>query len=323
MEEKKGLTGEPRYWLRRVGQQEPPTLHRQNVRILDEYPMTRITQCALVIEGPEWSESSGVRRNGERVCEACGHHGPWPWNEAEPTTSTGRKLGAGFTAEHFDLLQEAMASAGSLARLGERMRASLTDKERAILDRRTLGTAAGECAAIVRWLREGNANQPLLGILADGIEAGQHLKEEGSSMAAPYIRPELPSVDAMRARTLSLRKRLDAHAASMQAPPIRRPLSPSELAPALRSNNDQAAARVELGALQENARVELLVCCDLVASDFIAGREVTADTTRMLVAGVQEFLVALGTQSAPRRLDAIKAMREAIASLDRARSGGT
>jgi hypothetical protein len=84
VEEKKGLTGEHRYWVHGPGY-APARMHRQNLRILEEYPAMRITQCALVIEGPEWVESDGRGSEDMTLCEACGHHEGWATTrEASP-----------------------------------------------------------------------------------------------------------------------------------------------------------------------------------------------------------------------------------------------
>jgi hypothetical protein len=142
-------------------------------------------------------------------------------------------------------------------------------------------------------------------------------------MVAPYKRPEIPSPEGMAAATLSLSKRLDAHAAAERiAEPIRRRLSPSELAPALRANREQAAERDEVGAMQEAGRVELLGAFNGMALIIGSGQAPAPEDVASLVYAAQEFLGALGSKSEPRKRDGLKAMREAIASLDRARGGG-
>lgn len=142
-------------------------------------------------------------------------------------------------------------------------------------------------------------------------------------MTTPYKRPAMPPPEDLAKRTASLRARLDSHAANMGLS-VQRPLHASELAGSIKETNEARAARQYVSEVQESAKQELLIACDCIRDNLQSTRDEGRadgfhDGVDMFTAAVKEFLTALSAQSPQKRADALQAMRENVASLDRYR----
>jgi len=139
-----------------------------------------------------------------------------------------------------------------------------------------------------------------------------------------YKRPSLPPPEELAKRTASLRERLDAHA-KFEGVTLHRPVNARDLAKNIRSINEARERRQEMSEEQQWAKEELLIACkamrDAVQHERDGGNaNGFHDSVGTLVQGMAEFLESLGkAKDSEARRDALKVMRESIASLDRYR----
>jgi hypothetical protein len=144
------------------------------------------------------------------------------------------------------------------------------------------------------------------------------------SAARPSSRPPtlLEVRDRMRARNEE-----HARAEGLYVVPRGRPLPARELAAQIQRDNAARAKRFAPGGEEkEFARVEILRVCDSLAPE-IARAQVEApavltgfcEMVGLFQAAVGEYLRADGPEGSPVRSTALQAMREAVASLDKAR----
>lgn len=138
-----------------------------------------------------------------------------------------------------------------------------------------------------------------------------------------YKRPELPSPEEFAKNTQRLKDRLDAHA-KHEGITLHRPIPARELASNIRSMNEARADRVEMTEEQRWAREEILIACKSFREGIQLMRDEGKadgfhDSVETFAMGVEEFLNLLGAKNKAERTDALKAMREAINSMDKYR----